>query len=152
MNKDSVLKFTLYSLIISSFIYVFTGITGINLPGYYPVLRKWSVAPIKDAISMGFYSKVFFTLIVSGILSYLLKLFTKSKDIDIETLIGFTKASVIFAIFFFIGEEWHKWGTEKMKLDTPSFVNREFWLLVIITILFIISTIYATIKGHKEGK
>lgn len=135
MNKDQTLKFICFFLIIASFVYVFVGLTGVNLPGYYPVLHKWSVAPIKDAISMGFYSRVAFALIFSLIVTYATILFTRNNQVKEETLIGFTKAAVIFGILFFIAEEWHKWGIEKMKLDTQNFLNYEFWFFLIVSII-----------------
>ena len=144
MAKDSTLKFICFFLIIASFVYVFVGITGVNLPAYYPVLHQWSVTPIKDAVSMGFYGRVAFTLIFSLLVTYAMILLTKNNETKEETLIGFTKASVIFGVLFFVAEEWHKWGIEKMKFDTQVFLNYEFWFFLAVSLVALSATCLTT--------
>ncbi|PIZ00238.1 hypothetical protein COY62_03695 [bacterium (Candidatus Howlettbacteria) CG_4_10_14_0_8_um_filter_40_9] len=148
--KDQTLKFISYFITIATFIYVFVGITGVNLPAYYPVLHKWSISPIKDAVSMGFYGRVAFTLIVSLIATFILTAFTKTKDTNESLLAGFTKASVIFGIFFFIGEEWHKWGIEKMKFDSKPFLNYEFWFFAVLVTIFVSIVCFTTGNCRKK--
>lgn len=142
--KDQRLKFIYFFLIIVSFVYVFVGLTGVNLPAYYPVLHKWSVTPIKDAVSMGFYSRVAFTLIVSLIAAFLTVAFTKNNAVNEETLVGFTKATIVIGILFFVAEEWHKWGIEKMKLDGGGFLNYELGLFAVVSIVALAVTCLTT--------
>lgn len=125
---------------IGVFSYVFSGLIELNLPKYYPMLRRFSIATLEGP-AMAFYAKIALTVIIAVVLGkifYLVfplieKYFGNSKNY----LIGFTQATMLFGIFFFIAEEWHKWGIEKTKLDDGSFFNIEFWFYLILIGLFI---------------
>lgn len=152
MSKDEELKFICYFLIIATFIYVFTGLLGVNLPAYYPVLHIWSVAKIDKAVSMAYYSKVAFTLITALVITSVQKVFLKGECVNEELLLGATKGVVLFGIFFFLAEEWHIWGIEKMRFDTQNFFNYEFWYFSALTILFVSLICYITGFCTRKNK
>lgn len=138
MDKNNTkLIFACYFVAISSFVYVFSGIAQINVPLYYPVLREWHVEKLKDAISMGFYSKLAFALVVGFVTAFVSTLFARRNNLNLDRLIGFTKASAVIGVLFFIAEEGHKWMIEKMKYDLEKFFfNYEMLVFVIVLGIF----------------
>ena len=136
MTKDQKLKLICYFMIIATFIYVFSGLAGLNMPVYYPVLRQWSIIPIEKAVGMAYYGKLFFALVLGAAFAFLGSL-VKRRFTNEEELIGITKGTVILGLFFYLAEEWHKWGIEKMKFDTKNFLNYEFWYFLALTVLFV---------------
>ncbi|HIJ97864.1 TPA: hypothetical protein H1009_02125, partial [archaeon] len=129
-------------VITAIFIYVFSGLVGVNLPKYYPILNKWSVAALSGP-SMGFYAKIPFALIPAAIIAVLFYLVAplaqKHFQIRFKNFKSFTTISVLFGVMFFIAEEWHVWGIEKLKLDAGGFFNAEltFFIVVLLGFLFL---------------
>lgn len=129
----------MFFLAISSFSYVFSGITELNLPKYYPVLREWSMATL-EGVGMSFYAKVAVSLAASLVLSVvfyvIFPLLSKFVGNTSGHVLGFAQGVIVISLFFFIGEEWHKWGIEKRKLDNGLFFNKELGFYIILLILF----------------
>lgn len=134
MTREQKIYFTVcYFLVVATFIYVFSGISGLNLPKYYPE---------PGGPSMGYYGKVGFTFLLAFPLSLLFYLF-------LPTLLGvqvfnpdFWRAAAVmallFGIFFFAAEEWHRWG-ESLNLEWPVFS--------LLLILFLLALKLAQDKG-----
>ncbi len=122
------------------FIYIFSGLAGINLPKYYPALNKWSVAALSGP-SMGYFAKVPFALIsalIIAVLFYFAAPYLQQHfEIRLKSFKSFTTVSVLLGIMFYITEEWHVWGIEKLKLDGGGFFNTELLFLIIIILGFL---------------
>lgn len=127
-------------IVIGVFVYVFSGLTGLNLVRYYPVLREWSVTKL-DGPSMGFFGKLLFALPITAIITLL---YAAVYDWTTKTFgklccRGLAIGSLIFGYFFYVAEEWHKWGIDKPGLDNGKFINNEFWFFIVVMILALIS-------------
>lgn len=140
MPEKRIFYTIIFFINVGIFSYILSGLGDLNLPKYYPVLHRFSVATL-DGPAMAFYAKIALTVIIAVVLGkifYLVfplieKYFGNSRNY----LIGFTQGTMLFGIFFFIAEEWHKWGIEKRKLDNDLFFNVEFWFYLILLGLFI---------------
>jgi len=130
-----------FFLILTIFILVFSNLIGLNLPKYYPLLREWSIAPLEGP-SMGFFSAVGFSILLALPLSILIYWFLPYKqkflEIRFKTFKNLSTAFILFGIFYFVAKEWKKWGIEKMGLKSDSFFGPEFWLFIIVLVLFLI--------------
>lgn len=127
MIKEEKIYLTVgYFLIVATFIYVFSGVFGLNLPRYYPELGVWSLEKLAGP-SMGYYGKVGFTFLLALPLSLVFYLFlpliTKTKKPNPVFWRGATVASLLFGMMFFAAEEWYRWGIEKQhqNLELLSF-------------------------------
>ena len=122
-----------YFLIISSFVYVFAGLAGVNLPRYYPELGVWSITKLTGP-SMGYYAKVGFTFLLvlplTLIFYLLLPFISRRLHLDSSFVRGLTVASLLWGMFFFIIEEWHKWAADLFD-ETLTF----FFFLILFLIL-----------------
>lgn len=130
-----------FFLILAIFILVFSNLVGLNLPKYYPLLRQWSISPLEGP-SMGYFGAVGFSILLAlplAILFYWLLPFTqKYSEIRFKTFKNLSTAFILFGILFFVAKEWKKWGIEKMGLKSETFFGSEFWLFVIVLILFLL--------------
>lgn len=159
MSEKRIFHTIIFFINIGVFSYVFSGLIELNLPKYYPMLRRFSIATLEGP-AMAFYAKIALTIIITVVLSkifYLVfplieKYFNNSKDY----LIGFTQAAILFGVFFFIAEEGHKWGIEKGKLDNGLFFNIELWIYLILIglftgLFFVLWLIYGKYKKVFSG-
>ena len=130
-----------FFLILSIFILIFANLTGLNLPKYYPLLAKWSIAPLEGP-SMGYFGALLFPILLALPLAILFYWFLPYKqkylEIRFKTFKNLSTAFILFAIFYFVAKEWKKWGIEKMGLKSEGFLSAEFWLFITIFILFLI--------------
>lgn len=130
-----------FFLILAIFILVFSHLSGVNLPKYYPLLREWSIKPLEGP-AMGYFGIVGFSILLAlpaSILFYLtLPYKQKYLEIRFKTFKNLSTASILFGIFYFVAKEWGKWGIEKMGLKSEGFFGAEFWLFITILILFLV--------------
>lgn len=130
-----------FFLILAIFVLVFSHLIGLNLPKYYPFLRQWSIAPLRG-VSMGFFSAVGFSILTALPLSILFYLVLPCKqkylEIRFKTFKNLSTLAIIFGILYFAAKEWKEWGIEKMGLKSENFFSAEFWLFVVILVLFLI--------------
>jgi hypothetical protein len=135
ISEDLLSKILAVFLTSSVFIYVALGVATVNLPRYYPALHKFSVTPIADQVSMGFYGRVVFALI-GGILITLLfaiyiQILNRLGMFKPSFSYGIMLATVWFGAAIIVFEEWHVWGIEKRELAGGGILNAEFGLLMI---------------------
>jgi hypothetical protein len=120
MNREQKIYITVSGfLIVATFVYIFSGILGLNLPKYYPELGVFSVEKLTGP-SMGYYGKMGFTLLLSLPLSVLFYLFLsrsrRTLGFNLDLWRGLAVGSLLFGVMFFVAEEWHKWGITKPGL------------------------------------
>lgn len=130
-----------FFLILSIIILIFSNLVGVKLPRYYPLLKEWSVTSLESP-SMGFFGAVGFSILLAlplTILFYwLLPYKQRYLEIRFKTFKNLSTAFIIFGILYFVAKEWKKWGIEKMGLKSDSFFGPEFWLFIVVFILFLI--------------
>lgn len=140
MPEKRIFYTIIFFINVGIFSYILSGLVDLNLPKYYPMLRRFSVTTLEGP-AMAFYAKIALTIVIAALLGkifYLIfPLIEKYFDNSKNYLVGFTQATMLFGIFFFIAEEWHKWGIEKRKLDNGLFFNVEFWFYLILIGLFL---------------
>ncbi len=157
LNNESNL-FTLANLVFvfsAAISYIALGLAHVNLPRYYPALRQVSIAPIKDAVAMGFYGRFFAAIIAALIITVAFLIFYPLlKKLDLTHLALTNKlmiAAVWFAASIIVIEEWHEWGIEKRGLDTTNFFNSEFGLFLLGLLVFF-GGIFLTALGIARVK
>ena len=130
-----------FFLILAIFILIFSDLIGLNLPKYYPLLRAWSVSPLRGP-SMGYFSAVAFSIILALPLSILFYLILPYKqkylEIRFKTFKNQSTGFLILGILNFIAKEWQKWGIEKMGLKSQNFPGAELRLFIVVIFLFLI--------------
>ena len=123
----------------TSFCYMALDLAGVNLPRYYPVLRQFSVTPIKDQISMGFYGRVVYALAAGLAITLLFwifsALFNRLGLLRHAFLYGVMTATVWFAAALIVVKEWHEWGLEKRELTGGGTINPEFGLFLLAVLI-----------------
>jgi len=153
MEKSNKVNSIITTFIITGvFVYLFTGLTGLNLIKYYPTLRVWSVSKL-DAPSMGFFGKILFSIPVATLITLIYAALYKqtSKTLGKLSCRGMAIGILIFGYFFYVAEEWHEWGITKTGLSGGGFFNTEFWFFIVITILLFASlAIPAFIYNKKK--
>ena len=131
----------MFFIIIFSFAYVFSGIAGVNVPRYYPETGIWLFEKTSDP-SMGYYGKVALVLPVTLLLALASYIFypaySRRLSLKKEWFKGAAVISVMWAIFFYIGEEGHKWFLDKQSLTGGGFWNLELVFYTILIVLFIV--------------
>ncbi len=123
-----------FFLILSIFILIFSNLIGLNLPKYYPLLRKWSILPLEGP-AMGYFGAVGFSILLAlpfSILFYfVLPYKQRYLEIRFKTFKNLSTAFILLGIFYFIVEEYKSWGIEKIKLRSEGFLGVEFWLFLL---------------------
>ncbi len=140
-----------FFVIVSVFIYVFSGILGVNVLKYHPVENKWLSYGIEGSPSMGYYGKIAFSLPLAIILSIGFYFVFSNRRIDAKCMKGASILSVLYGMFFFIGEEWHAWGIAKRGLDSKVFFNFELVSYLIVLGLFLVVLYLSVLVDRKEG-
>ena len=130
-----------FFLILAIFILIFSNLSGVNLPRYYPVLHQWSVLPLNGP-SMGFFGAVGFVLLLAipiTVIFYSLEpVLQKYVEIRFKTFKSLSTASIIFGILYYVAKEWKKWGIDKMGLGVGGFLNSEFTFFTLVLGIFLI--------------
>ncbi len=134
-QRDYVSQTLAVFLSATSFCYIAIDLAGVNVPRYYPLLREFSIEPIADQISMGFYGRVVVALvagiILTGLHSIFLPLFNRLGMLRHPFAYGLTTATIWFSATIIVLEEWHNWGIVKRKLEGGGMFNAEFGLFLL---------------------
>lgn len=157
MDKDKRIFFTLgVFVILAVFLYVFSGVVGVNVPRYYPETHEWKTFSEASFPSVGYYGKLLVTIPLAAVLSIIFYLilpaFSGILEKEEAKYQGAIKLSLLFGSLYFVGHEWHRWGIQEAGLDTNLFWNSELNFFLFLLVLYVVLAFILSWAGSKIGE